>query len=37
MRGKSSSLSTRKRHLKTDVIRDTKTNYIIDLIVGKVK
>jgi hypothetical protein len=37
MRGKSNSLSTRKKHLGTDVRRDTKINYIIDLIVGKVK
>lgn len=37
MKGKSSSLSTRKKHLGTDVRRDTKINYIIDLIVGKVK
>ena len=37
MRGKSNSLSTRKKRLGTDVRRDTKINYIIDLIVGKVK
>lgn len=37
MKGKSSSLSTRKKHLGTDVRRDTKINYIIDLIMGKVK